>query len=165
MLNKFLSIVFLLIFCLSDCNAKKVFVEKGCFSFLVESITNTAMLVNVNDNGVSGSISIPEFVKYKDDNCNVIVIDENAFKNVLDKIKSVVLPKYLIKHEQNTKIIRTLLEHNVEITQGEETINRIEDFKPFPQLGKLGWEHEDYMLVNTNVKSDWRSLNRFMNGY
>lgn len=165
MLNKFLSIVFLLIFCLSDCNAKKVFVEKGCFSFLVESITNTAMLVNVNDNGVSDSISIPEFVKYKDDNCNVVVIDGNAFENVLDKVKSVVLPKYLTEYEQNTKVIEMLLSKDIELIQDNQKINRVEDFEPFPKLGKLGWEHEDYMLVDTNVKSDWRSLNRFMNGY
>ncbi len=163
MLKKFLSIVFVFVVCLVNCSATKILVGTDHFSFIVNDTTNTAKLVQIKN--VEDIVSIPEFVSYAGNNCNVVLIDENAFRNVLDKIKSVVLPKYLIKHEQNTNIIRILLDNNVEITQDGEVINRIEDFKPSPQLGKLRWEHDDYMLVDTSIKSDWRSLNRFMNGY
>ncbi len=165
MLKKFLSIVFLLIFCLADCNAKKVFVEAGRFLFVVESTTNTAMLANVKENGISHSISVPEFVKYNDEDCNVIIVSPDAFSHILGQVRSVNLPKFLIDHDYNSQTIENLLDKNIKVTKDDQKINKIEDFEPFPKLGKLGWEHEDQMHVETGTESDWCSLNRFMNGY
>ena len=83
------------------------------------------------------------------------------------KVKSVVLPKYLIKHEQNTKVIEMILDKDIELMQDNQIINRIEDFVPFPTLGKLGWEREEDCQsdILLETESDWRDLNRFMNGY
>lgn len=141
MLKKFLTIVFCFLNFFSSFSAFKVNIESGGFWFCLETSSDTAMLFSVSRNFNDKNIKIPEYVE---DGCNIkyniVVISGSAFDNILDKIVSVDLPKYLIKNDNNVSVINKLLLNNIEVTQGNAKISHVYDFKAYPTPGKLGWD-------------------------
>lgn len=151
-LKKFLVLFFSFLisfFCVDTIAIKKT-IEKGVFSFFVDTNSLTATLLQSKLKPNSKELWIPEWVE--DDTYfryNIVYISANAFDAILQNLEHVKLPESLSVDDQNKQVIKSLLDSGVKVSQGNKSINKIEDFS----------------LSQSSTENDWRMLNKFMNGY
>lgn len=115
MLKKIISFIVCLVCTFSTCNALKMEILDGDFSYILDTSEKTATIRFIYISAhTKKEIVIPKYVTdYYGDKYLVTEIQENAMKQAINRIKSFIAREDFINNEKNFKALTWLLIYNV----------------------------------------------------
>lgn len=115
MFKKLFSLFFGMLFSLSACNALKMEMLDGDFSFIIDTQKQTAKIRWIYISAYTKKeIVIPKYVKdYHGDEYLVDEIQEEAMKQAVPQMKSFVAREAFFNNEKNFAALRWLIIHNI----------------------------------------------------